>query len=148
MCLLVFFFFQSKMYCVCFFYFKYIFVYYFLVQQPRFEDTVRSGCTSTGWNISLDVRVLQSIYPGITAYNIYLGPSKCTGEQHDTELWFKQSFNECMTSEKVWILNKNLTEYSVYNKNYHGQHDLISTQLINTSVHIFVYIYVRTLNID
>ncbi|XP_060553776.1 protein crumbs-like [Ruditapes philippinarum] len=71
-----------------------------LVQQPRFEDTVRSGCTSTGWNISLDVRILQSIYPGITANNIYLGPSKCTGEQRDTELWFKQSFNECMTSEK------------------------------------------------
>ncbi|XP_053391824.1 uncharacterized protein LOC128554583 [Mercenaria mercenaria] len=83
----------------------------------KLEDVIRPGCTSNGWNITVDISKLRELYPMVTMSHIYFGDNSCRGQVIGTTLTFKQGFRDCITSERVsgdTLLYENDLFYAIY----------------------------------
>ena len=67
----------------------------------RLEDIVTKSCSSAGWNISVDMTLLQTIYPGSNISDIYWGTQSCQGLRQNNTLVFQYGLLECQATEQV-----------------------------------------------
>ncbi|XP_053406217.1 mucin-3A-like [Mercenaria mercenaria] len=86
----------------------------------QLEDVIHPGCSSLGWNISVDMVLLRKLYPQTVATNIYFGDNTCRGVKEGTLMLFQQGFKDCLTSERisngVFIYDNDLF-YAIYDPN-------------------------------
>ncbi|XP_053376834.1 neurogenic locus notch homolog protein 1-like [Mercenaria mercenaria] len=83
----------------------------------RLEDAIYPGCTSSGWNVTLDMPTLTQLYPEIKADQIYFGDNSCRGKLMGTQLIFLQGFKDCLTAERIsgdTIIYENELFYAIY----------------------------------
>lgn len=64
-------------------------------------NAVVSHCSSSGWDITVDMLTLRQAYPTIKGSDIYLGENSCVGEEHGYMLIFRHSLRGCQTTEMV-----------------------------------------------
>ncbi|XP_045166554.2 uncharacterized protein LOC123529972 [Mercenaria mercenaria] len=86
-------------------------------KRLKLEDVIRPGCTSNGWNITVDISKLRQLYPMVTTNHIYFGDNSCRGQVMGTALTFQQGFRDCLTSERVSgdsLLYENDLFYAIY----------------------------------
>lgn len=67
----------------------------------QLENAIHHGCTSSGWNITINMSIMKQLYPNITTNQIYFGDNSCRGTETGSSLVFQQGFRDCLTSERV-----------------------------------------------
>lgn len=69
----------------------------------RLPDAIDASCSPAGWNIQVDMRRLQRVFPNSKASDIFLGKESCPGSLHGDVLTFSNGLHEslCETTETV-----------------------------------------------
>ena len=66
------------------------------------QQAIHTACEPDKWNITIDMMILMSIYPGIQKDDIYLGNYRCKGTMESNMiLVFHQGLQNCSTVETV-----------------------------------------------
>lgn len=65
------------------------------------SSAVTSDCSPSGWNVIVDLSILQQAYPGIKGSDMYLGEAGCVGKVDGYRVVFTQSLQGCGTKETV-----------------------------------------------
>lgn len=68
---------------------------------PTLADAVIIACDEQNWDVSVDMDVVEQLYPGSKTSSIYLGEDTCPGVVNGSLLVFQQGLRECFTSERV-----------------------------------------------
>ncbi|KAH3830254.1 hypothetical protein DPMN_103495 [Dreissena polymorpha] len=93
------------------------------------NKAIRAGCSSIGWNISVDMSILQQMYPFVLPNNIYFGETSCKGSLSRNILQYTFGFKDCLTNEKI------SGEAIIYeNKLIYATFDLLNSHLIRNHV--------------
>ena len=66
------------------------------------QQAIHTACEPDKWNITIDMMIMMSIYPGIQKDDIYLGNYGCKGTMESNMiLVFDQGLQNCSTVETV-----------------------------------------------
>ena len=66
------------------------------------QQAIHTACEPDKWNITIDMTIMMSIYPGIQKDDIYLGNFACKGTMESNMiLVFDQGLQNCSTVETV-----------------------------------------------
>ncbi|XP_052279571.1 E-selectin-like isoform X7 [Dreissena polymorpha] len=100
-----------------------------VVSEMDLNKAIRAGCSSIGWNISVDMSILQQMYPFVLPNNIYFGETSCKGSLSRNILQYTFGFKDCLTNEKI------SGEAIIYeNKLIYATFDLLNSHLIRNHV--------------
>ncbi|XP_053382873.1 uncharacterized protein LOC123541463 isoform X2 [Mercenaria mercenaria] len=89
---------------------------------PSLQELVHSKCTSSTWDIAVDMDKLNYRFPGSLPGDIYLGDNTCTGIMQGNQLLFRHDIHGCVTTNtatKDEIIYSNQLVYAYHDPQYH-----------------------------
>ncbi|XP_060564657.1 uncharacterized protein LOC132723872, partial [Ruditapes philippinarum] len=89
---------------------------------PSLKELVHSRCTSTTWDIAVDMDKLTYRFPGSLSDDIYLGDNSCTGVMQGSQLIFRHGLHGCLstsTETRDEIIFTNQLLYAFHDPTYH-----------------------------
>ncbi|KAH3834461.1 hypothetical protein DPMN_107787 [Dreissena polymorpha] len=68
------------------------------------DSAIHIGCSSIGWNVSVDNKLIQVLHQSAASVEVYFGDNSCRGSISGNFLLFTEGFQDCLTNQKVKFL--------------------------------------------
>ncbi|XP_052282860.1 sushi, von Willebrand factor type A, EGF and pentraxin domain-containing protein 1-like isoform X6 [Dreissena polymorpha] len=65
------------------------------------DSAIHIGCSSIGWNVSVDNKLIQVLHQSAASVEVYFGDNSCRGSISGNFLLFTEGFQDCLTNQKT-----------------------------------------------